>query len=65
MGFLDTFWYFGKTIGLAIKPVIKDNAGYTGVFTTAILLYLVGIVYVFFKLRDESLPPHTEVWLLL
>ncbi|XP_018012064.1 proton-coupled folate transporter [Hyalella azteca] len=54
MGYLDTFWYFGQSIGLAVTPLVKDVAGYAGVFGSAIVLYILAAAYVFFRLRNES-----------
>lgn len=54
MGYLDTFWYFGNSIGLALQPIIQNAWGYDGIFITSIVLYLVASAYVILRLRPGT-----------
>jgi len=61
MGCLDTFWYFGRSVGSALQPAVLAGWGYGGVFGASAALYVAAALYVCARLKPaHPEPPRTE-----
>lgn len=54
MGLLDAAYYLGSPVGMAVAGPLLDGVGYRAAFIMTIGLYVVTVVYVAVRFRNEK-----------